>query len=229
LASSNFPSLAVQPLIGTLVRPVSGMSVRCGGYRLRVTETLVRAFPSRLHSAASEAFESLPASAYEPVGDIATSYKRACPRLRLASEQPSIPYRIYNPTPEQSLLQQLDDERSLVLSCVYSRHHDGFVRQEFVSRILASDDACIIPFIVQLLGEYVVEICADVERFVLERLPTRPNLSQGFATFLADNPCYAALTEQRATSYWSCYHRRQFPSRQTYPGLVALDALRTTS
>ncbi|MFI5693505.1 hypothetical protein ACIA58_16780 [Kribbella sp. NPDC051586] len=192
-------------------------------------ETLVRAFPTRLHAAASEVVGSLPASDYEPAGDIATTYKRACPGLRLGSEQVSIPCRIYNPRPEQSLLQQLDDERSLVLSCIYSRHHDGFVRQEFVSRILASDDACIIPFVVQLLGEYVVEICADVERFVLERLPTRPNMVQGFATFLADNPCYAALTEQRATSYWSCYCRRQYPSRQSYPGLVALDALRTTA
>lgn len=208
---------------------ISGMSVRCGGYGLRVTETLVRAFPSRLHSAALEVFGALPASDYEPVGDIATSYRRACPGLRLASEQVSIPYRIYNPRPGQSLLQRLDDERSLVLSCIYSRHHDGFVRQEFVSRILTSDDdACIIPFVVQLLGEYVVEICADVERFVLESLPARPNLLQGFATFLADNPCYAELTEQRATSYWSCYYRRQHPSRQTYPGLVALDSLRTT-
>jgi hypothetical protein len=203
------------------------MSLRCGGYCLRVTETLVRAFPSRLHSAASEVIGSLPASAHEPVGDIATSNRRACADLRLASEPVSIRSRIYNPRPEQSLLRQLDDERMLVLSCIYSRHHDGFVRQEFASRILASDDACVIPFVVQLLGEYVVEICADVERFVLESLPTRPTMPEGFATFLADNPCYTALTKQRATSYWSCYYRRQYPSRQTYPGLVALDALRT--
>ena len=85
------------------------MSVRCGDYGLRVTETLLRAFPSRLHSAALEISGSLPASDYEPAGDTATSYRRAFPDLRLASEPVSIPYRIYNPRPEQSLLQRLDD------------------------------------------------------------------------------------------------------------------------
>jgi hypothetical protein len=68
----------------------------------------------------------------------------------------------------------------------------------------------------------VIEICADVERFVRERLLTRPTMRQGFAVVRADNPCYAALTERRATSYWSCYYRRQHPSRQTKgaPGLA---------
>jgi hypothetical protein len=205
------------------------MSVRCEGYGLRVMETLHRAFPSRLHSAALEVFGSLPASDHEPAGNVATSYGRACPDLRLASEPVSIPYRIYNPRPEQSLIQRLDDQRSLVLSCIYTRHHDGFVRQEFASRILASEDPAIIPFVVQLLGEYVIEICADVERFVRESLLTRPTMRQGFAAFLADNPCYAALTERRATSYWSCYYRRQHPSRESYPGLAALAALRKTA
>ena len=191
-----------------------------------VTETLLRAFPSRLHSAALEVFRLLPASNHEPAGDIATSYTRACPDLRLASEPVSIPYRIFNPRPEQALVQGLDDQRSLVLSCIYTRHHDGHIRQEFASRILASEDLCIIPFVVQLLGEYVIEICADVERFARESLLTRPAMRQGFAAFLADNPRYTALTERRATSYWSCYHRRQYPSRKTYPGLAALDALR---
>ncbi|MET9269996.1 hypothetical protein [Kribbella sp. NPDC003557] len=194
-----------------------------------MTETLLRAFPSRLHAAALEVFGSLPASDYEPAGDIATSYRRACPDLRLESEPVSIPYRIYNPRPEHVLVQRLDDQRSPVLSCIYTRHHDGLVRQEFASRMLASEDPCIIPFVVQLLGEYVIEICADVERFVHEQLPSRPAMRQGFAAFLAENPCYTALTERRATSYWSCYYRRQHPSRETYPGLAALDALRKTA
>ena len=192
-------------------------------------ETLVRAFPSRLHSAALEVFGSLPASDYEPAGDITTSYRRSCPELRLAGEPVSIPYRIYNSRPEQLLLQRLDDQRSLVVSCLYTRHHDGFVRQEFASRILTSEDPGIIPFVVQLLGEYVIEICADVERFIRESVLTRPTMRQGFVDFLTDNPCYAALTERRATSYWSCYYRREHPSRETYPGLAALDALRESA
>jgi hypothetical protein len=194
-----------------------------------VTETPLRAFPSRLHSAALEVFGSLAASDNDPAGDIATSYRRACPELRLERESVSIPYRIYNPRPEPSLVQRLDDQCSLVLSCIYTRHHDGFVRHRFASRILASEDPCIIPFVVQLLGEYVVEICADVERYARESLLTRPAMRQSFAAFLADNPCYTTLTEQRAASYWSCYYRSQHPSRDTYPGLTALDALRNTA
>jgi hypothetical protein len=70
-------------------------------------ETLVRAFPSRLHSAALEVLGLLPTSDLEPVREIAASYTRACPDLRVESEPVSIPYRIYNPRPEQSLLQRL--------------------------------------------------------------------------------------------------------------------------
>jgi hypothetical protein len=193
---------------------------------LGMTETLVCAFPVRLRTAAANVVSLLPASELEPAGNIAASNRRTYPELRLEGEPLSIPYRVYNAEPERLVLEHLDDQHALVVSCIYTRHHDGFIRQECVSRILRSEDPCVIPFVVQLLGEYVLEICADIERFVRESLPSRPTMRHEFATFLAENPYYAALMEQRATSYWSVYYRRRHPSRQTYPGLSALDALR---
>jgi hypothetical protein len=49
-----------------------------------------------------------------------------------------------------------------MLLCLGTRHHDGFVRQECVSRLLERHHGWAIPcwaipYIVQLLGEYVME------------------------------------------------------------------------
>ena len=80
-------------------------------------------------------------------------------------------------------------------------------------------------FILGLLGEYVIEICYDIERFARSDLPAHTALRQHLSAFLADNPCFAELTRQRAISYWACYYRDQHPSQDTYPALVALSIL----
>lgn len=148
------------------------------------------------------------------------------PGLVLQGETLLIPHRIYNPEPSPGQVRGRVGDELTVLGCLYSRHHDGFVRQRSLAVMLRSRQPWVVPFVVQLLGEYVVEITVDVERFTRETLPRRPEQRRTFATFLAENPGYTRLTEQRATSYWSAYYRRQYPSVSTYPALRALRALR---
>ncbi len=50
----------------------------------------------------------------------------------------------------------------LILDCLLTRHHDGFVRQRAASRILPADRPWVAPFVVHLIGEYVVEIVAAI-------------------------------------------------------------------
>jgi len=78
---------------------------------------------------------------------------------------------------------------------------------------------------VQLLGEYVIQICADIEKFTQTALPARPAMQASLSAFLRQNPRFAELTRQRAISYWSCYHRALHTSRDTYPALTSLTSL----
>lgn len=129
----------------------------------------------------------------------------------LNGEQLEIPVRLYFP-PE--LLAGPDDD-SLLL-CLGTRHRDGYLRQKCVTQLLERGDEFVVPYIVQLLGEYVVEI-AQVINDALARINIEP-----YRRFLADNPGYFASTQSRVTSYWSCYYRAAYPDITAYPPYIAL-------
>lgn len=189
-----------------------------------MSETLAQAFPTGLRASLSDALDALPRSANAPSGNIATSNSRNWPAITVSGEPVEIPYRIYNPVPPARLAPESSPVASAI-DCLYTRHHDGFVRQQALRRVLTSEQSWAVPFVVQLLGEYVIEICEDILRFVEQDLARRPEMLPGLRAFVADNPDFIALTEQRATSYWECYYRGPHLYRETYPGLLALNAM----
>ena len=108
--------------------------------------------------------------------------------VSVGSETLAIPCRIYH---DPSLIQptELSETQARILSCLLTRHHDGFVREQHLRKILESKDAWIPPFVVQLVGEYVVETINDV-RDGLDRLD--PAL---YGSFLRQNPAFYQLTQ----------------------------------
>jgi hypothetical protein len=116
--------------------------------------------------------------------------------------------------------------QQLIIACWMSRHNNGKLRQKALRQILRADVevAWTIPFVMQLCGEYVIEIGSDVLAFVTNSLPTRPNLRRDYAQFVRDNPEFIGITRQRAESYWLAYHRHQLPKDQ-YPQFQAIEAL----
>jgi hypothetical protein len=188
-----------------------------------VNESLVRAFPARLAPVVTGIVASLPEARLPPAGSVTESNTRSWPGLVVAGEPVVIPHRIYNPSP--SFWRPLGHLEKLVVAGIYSRHHDGFVRQRWLSMLLDADEPWVAPFIVQLLGEYVIEICYDIARFALSGLPGHSALHRHLSAFLRDNPCFAELTRQRAISYWNCYYRYRHLSQDMYPALVALSVL----
>lgn len=137
----------------------------------------------------------------------------------LAGEALRIPARIYAPEPATVLLSRLSVTERRVVQCLYTRHHDGRVRQRYLEALLSSDEAWAAPFVVQLLGEYVLEILQVLDRGRNDLV--RP----AFAGFVAENPAFMILTRQRVVSYWNCYYRHRFPKRPDYPGFRALAVL----
>jgi hypothetical protein len=71
------------------------------------------------------------------------------------------------------------------------------------------------PFVVQLVGEYVIEIL-----FVIHKNLLNLNTSL-YEQFLRMNPGFLAITEQRVISYWNCYHRWNY-TRDEYIGFEVL-------
>jgi len=182
---------------------------------------LTRAFPARLASVVTDIAASLPVTPWAPARSVTESLSHAWPGLFVAGEPVVIPYRIYNPEPSAGLIAGLSHLEELVAAGIYSRHHDGFVRQRWLGRLLNADEPWVAPFIIQLLGEYVIEICRDIERFARSEPPAHPALRQHLSAFLNDNRCFAELTRQRAVTYCRYYQCGQ----DTYPALVALSIL----
>ena len=56
-------------------------------------------------------------------------------------------------------LEDLTNLQKEILSSLYTRHHDGFVRERHLRQLLGVDEPWLPPFVIRLLGEYVVEIC----------------------------------------------------------------------
>ena len=187
--------------------------------------SLARAFPARLAPVVTSVAQSLPAARLAPSRPVTAGNSRPWATLVVDGEHVVIPYRVYNPAPPAHHASGLSRIEQAVTAAIYSRHHDGLVRQRALGTLLDLDEPWTAPFVVQLLGEYVIQICADIEKFTRTALPARPAMQNSLPAFLRQNPCFAELTRQRAVSYWSRYYRTLHPSRDTYPALTALSRL----
>ncbi|MFI8943276.1 hypothetical protein [Streptomyces syringium] len=103
------------------------------------------------------------------------------------------------------------------------------VRQRHLEKVVGSTDPWVVPFVVQLVGEYVLEILVVIcdELRDLTTPGTRGHLAYG--QFIVDNPAFFARTQRRVVSYWSCYYRGTYASFQGYPGCTLLDLLRSAA
>lgn len=185
-----------------------------------VVATRVRqAFPSALRLDVEVVLGALPLRPNLPSGDNLGT-------VVVQGESLRIPSRVYLPEPEPLQLRALTANQQLIVHCLFTRHHDGHVRERMLRRALPHCTAWTVPFFVQLLGEYVVEIVDVLEKGI------RPEHEQLYAEFLMQNPLFWGRTCQRVISYWHCYYRREFPNRQNYPGtrlVVQLEKWRSTS
>ena len=131
----------------------------------------------------------------------------------------NIPYRIYYDEP---LPLQLTDKEQLLLSCIFTRHHNGYIREKHLKNIITTDTYLTTPFIAQLLGEYVIEIL----NIIKDNLSA--TLLDNLIRLKTDNKEFFYKTEQRIQSYWDCYYRRKFWKKTEYVGFEILKAISDT-
>lgn len=133
-------------------------------------------------------------------------------------ERLTIPYRVYYDPPAPKSLAELSPIQRLVLNCLYSRHNDGWYRQENLEALTESRLPWVVPYLFLPLGEYVLEIVFAVLPYLSEVDKVRD--------FAAENPELLAVTRLRAASYWDEYNRRRSPSLRSYPAWAAVESLR---
>src|SRR5438552_492736 len=108
---------------------------------------LTQAFPASVQNDILRVAATLPQPSYctEPF------------RSSVEGQAVFIPYRIYH---DPALINhaRLTPMQQQLLDCLLTRHHSGFVREKHLRSIVACHQAWIPPFIVQLVGEYVIEI-----------------------------------------------------------------------
>lgn len=135
-----------------------------------------------------------------------------------------IPSRVYF---QQGVLWNIGGDRAPlerdIAWCLGTRHHSGYVREECLRRLLAAPQPWMVPFIVQLIGEYVVQIVEPIA----DALPAMaPEMQDAFAGFIRANPRYLQTIDSRAVNYWSIGYRTAYPDRADYPGIRAVAYLR---
>lgn len=105
--------------------------------------------------------------------------------------------------------------------CLLTRSTDGYLRQKSAKIILPLNEPWTVPFIVLLLGEYVVEILDDIHLAM-------PYFDQtAYASFVRQNRQVMRAIRAKATSYWNAYYRQSYPGRKSYPAIAVLNQLDT--
>jgi hypothetical protein len=178
---------------------------------------LSAAFPSRLSGDVGRVLAVMPDARIAPADPF---------QVEVQGEVIGIPYRIYHDEPIPSAERSLSATQQVILHCLYSRHHDGHVRQRRLEQIVGAGDPWVVPFVVQLAGEYVLEILDVIYRGLAGLRVPHSAQRRLYGEFIVRNPAFFARTERRLVSYWSCYYRWKYPEFGAYPGCVLLEAFR---
>ncbi|MEW2314072.1 hypothetical protein [Streptomyces bauhiniae] len=183
-------------------------------------DPLVTAFPVELAEDAQAVLAIMPAPRLRPANPFS---------VVVSGQRVSIPGRLYNDEPLAEAVASLSSRQRQLLHCLYSRHHDGMVRQRHLAEVVGSADPWIVPFVVQLVGEYVVEILVVICDEIRDVATPGSSRYLAYGQFIVDNPAFFARTQRRVVSYWSCYYRSAYSSFRGYPGCTVLDLLRSAA
>lgn len=138
-------------------------------------------------------------------------------QVTIKQEAIHIPARTYFKLPKNQQFSNFPLIQQQMLLCIYTRHHDGFIRQYMLQQLLEHElEYFVIPYIFQLAGEYVAEILQCIEPVI------NTDRQNQFAEFILENPRYFRTIESRIISYWNEYYRKQYPDFNDYIGAKIL-------
>lgn len=176
---------------------------------------ILNAFPTVLSDDVHTILKEVPlTSSIKPAGSF---------KVLVHGEPLQIPYRVYYDDLHLLYENQLTPSQSKILYCLFTRHHNGYIREQHLQQLLSSynDEIWVLPFVMRLLGEYVIEILQVINSNI--RLFDKNNI----LSFINDNPDFFQTTERRVISYWNEYYRNLYPNKQDYVGFQIIDYLKS--
>ena len=103
------------------------------------------------------------------------------------------------------------------VNALETRSNDGFERQRAARKLLENLRPWGAPFILALIGEYVVEILQDISNIMTHEG------EQELSSFIRNNELFWNTIKQRVMSYWNVYYRSN--SRDGYVGFELVNRL----
>ena len=111
--------------------------------------------------------------------------------VAVQGERLTIPARIYV---DEMAFQITNLGQRPFADCLLTRHHNSFVRARALGRMITLNQPWSMPFLVQLVGEYVIEILDQIET-AFDRIDPMV-----VAPFVRENPSFMHLTRARVVS-----------------------------
>ena len=156
-------------------------------------------FPSDLRENLNKVIEAMPDNTFNNVpfttsDDIIT--------YTLENHVVEIPYRVYLLDIADAEYEMLSQTQKQILCCIYTRSCDGYIREKYLRKLLnMSFEQWIIPFVVKLCDEYVLEIL----EIIYDKLKGRDNAD--IHSFCLRNKASISKSYSRMISYWNEYYR----------------------
>ncbi|GAB2875263.1 hypothetical protein [Hymenobacter ruber] len=140
--------------------------------------------------------------------------------IQLDNELLVSPYRLYFNEPDTEMENKLSELQKTILNCIYLRHHNGYLRQRRLEKLVDKNEDWVMPFKLQLLGEYVFEILEVLDKQINDKSIA------SYKKLVSENPRYWQQTESRMISYWNEYYRWKFPKIRKYLGRQIVDRIK---
>ncbi len=113
-----------------------------------------------------------------------------------------IPYRMYLSDIADAEYEKLSHTQKQILCCIYTRSCNGYIREKHLRKLLDMPyEQWVIPFIVKLCDEYVLEIL----EIIYDKLKERDNTD--IQDFCLRNKVSISKSYSRMISYWNEYYR----------------------
>ena len=139
-------------------------------------------------------------------------------RFTVVGEEIQIPRRLR--IDEASPYPRSSGVTGQMVACLLSQSCDGFQRQLALQSIVRDVQYWSAPFVVALIGEYIVEIIEDIAAAMT------PSNVDALTGFIIENPGYWEITKQRVGSYRNVYYRGRYTKR-SYPGFKLVNDLQS--
>lgn len=122
-------------------------------------------------------------------------------------------YRVYFHEPGFDLENELTETQKQILNCIYTRHHNGYIREQRLKNLFDFDHEWILPYKLQLLGEFVIEIIFELDKQITDK-----NVLLYKQLTLINRKYWETITSKMA-SYWNEYYRYpKYKNFNHYPG-----------